>query len=60
MPLEELAAEVVTEVWLLRAIGAGLAAHAAAREQHYRHVDPRQLARSLRGSRRSAPRPWSR
>ena len=34
---------------LLRAIQAELAAHAAAREQHYRQVDPGQLARSLPG-----------
>ena len=45
----ELAAEVATEVRLLRAIQAELAAHAAAREQHYRQVDPGQLARSLPG-----------
>ena len=34
---------------MLRAIEAELAAHAAAREQHYRQVDPGQLARSLPG-----------
>ena len=45
----ELAAEVATEVRLLRAIEAELAAHAAAREQRYRQVDPGQLARSLPG-----------
>ena len=49
VPFEELAAEVATEVRLLRAIGAELAVHAAAREQHYRQVDPAQLARSLPG-----------
>ena len=49
MPYDELAAEVATEVRLLRAIQAELAAHAAAREQHYRQVDPGQLARSLPG-----------
>ena len=49
MPFEDLAAEVATEVRLLRAIQAELAAHAAAREQHYRRVDPGQLARSLPG-----------
>jgi len=58
VPFEELAAEVATEVRLLRAIGAELAVHAAAREQHYRQVDPAQLARSLPGSAEiSAPVP---
>src|SRR5450755_3105342 len=45
----ELAAEVATEVRLLRAIDAELALHAAARERHYLQVDPGQLARSLPG-----------
>jgi len=36
-------------VRLLRAIQAELATHAAARERHYRQVDPGQLARSLPG-----------
>ena len=49
MPYEELAAEIATEVRLLRAIQDELAAHASAREQHYRQVDPGQLARSLPG-----------
>ena len=49
VPYAELAAEVATEVRLLRAIQAELAAHATAREQHYRHADPDQLARSLPG-----------
>jgi hypothetical protein len=49
VPYEELAAEVATEVRLLRAIQAELATHIAAREQHYRQVDPGQLARSLPG-----------
>jgi hypothetical protein len=49
VPYAELAAEVATEVRLLRAIQAELAAHAAAREQHYLQVDPGQLARSLPG-----------
>ena len=49
MPFAELAAEVVTEVRMLRAIQHELALHAAAREQHYRQVDPGQLARSLPG-----------
>ena len=53
---EALAAEVATEVRLLRAIQDELAAHAAAGdEQHYRQADPGQLARSLPGSPRSAP-----
>jgi len=49
VPYDELAAEVATEIRLLRAIQAELAGHAAAREQHYRQVDPGQLARSLPG-----------
>ena len=49
VPYDELAAEVATEIRLLRAIQAELASHAAAREQHYRQVDPGQLARSLPG-----------
>ena len=49
MPYDELAAEVVTEVRLLRAIQGELATHAVAREQRYRQVDPGQLARSLPG-----------
>ncbi len=49
MPFAELAAEVATEVRLLHAIQHELALHAAAREQHYRQVDPGQLARSLPG-----------
>ena len=49
VPYEELAAEVVTEIRLLRAIQAELAIHATAREQHYRQADPGQLARSLPG-----------
>jgi transposase len=46
---EELAAEVATEVRLLRATQAELAAHAAEREATYRWVDPGALARSLPG-----------
>ena len=49
VPFEELAAEVATEVRLLKAIQAELAVHAAAREEHYLRVDPEQLARSLPG-----------
>jgi len=45
----DLAAEVATEVRLLRAIQAELATHAAAREEAYRWVDPLELARSLPG-----------
>ena len=44
-----LAAEVATEVRLLRAISAELSAHAAERESRYRQVDPAGLARSLPG-----------
>jgi transposase len=45
----DLAAEVATEVRLLRAVQAELADHAAAREDAYRWVDPLGLARSLPG-----------
>jgi transposase len=46
---EDLAAEVATEVRLLRAIQAELAAHAGEREAAYQRVDPDGLARSLPG-----------
>jgi hypothetical protein len=49
VPFAELAAEVAAEVRLLKAIQAGLAVHAAARERHYLQADPGQLARSLPG-----------
>jgi hypothetical protein len=49
VPSGELAAEVATGVRLLKAIQAELAAHAAAREQHYLQAGPAQLARSLPG-----------
>ncbi len=45
----DLAAEVATEVRLLRGIQAELAVHAAERETRYRVVDPEGLARSLPG-----------
>jgi transposase len=45
----DLAAEVATEVRLLRAVQAELAAHAIERETAYRWVDPTGLARSLPG-----------
>lgn len=45
----DLAAEIATEVRLLRAVQTELAAHAAERETCYRWVDPTQLARSLPG-----------
>jgi len=44
-----LAAEVATEVRLLRAVEDELAHHAEAREDAYRRVDPEELARSLPG-----------
>jgi transposase len=47
--LAELAAEVATEVRLLRATQAELARHAIQREACYRRVDPAGLARSLPG-----------
>jgi transposase len=45
----DLAAEIATEVRLLRTVQTELAAHAAARENAYRCVDPAGLARSLPG-----------
>jgi transposase len=45
----DLAAEVATEIRLLRAVEAELDLHAEARERTYRRVDPEQLARSLPG-----------
>lgn len=45
----DLAAEVATEVRLLRAVQAELADHAVAREDAYQQVDPAGLARSLPG-----------
>jgi transposase len=49
MPYADLAAEVATEVRLLRAIEAELAGHAEQREIAYRWADPGQLARTLPG-----------
>jgi transposase len=49
VPYAELAAEVSTEIRLLRAIQDELAVHAAAREKHYLQADPGQLARTLPG-----------
>jgi Transposase IS116/IS110/IS902 family len=45
----DLAAEVATEVRLIRAIEAELAGHAAERETAYRWADPGQFARTLPG-----------
>jgi transposase len=45
----DLAAEIATEVRLLRAVQTELANHAAERETAYRWVDPAGLARSLPG-----------
>jgi transposase len=45
----DLAAEVATEVRLLRAVQSELAAHGAVREDAYRRVDPGALARPLPG-----------
>jgi transposase len=45
----DLAAEIATEVRLLRATETELAGHEAERETCYRWVDPAQLARSLPG-----------
>jgi hypothetical protein len=49
MPFTDLAAEVASEVRLLRATQAGLEAHATQREDAYRWADPGGLARSLPG-----------
>jgi transposase len=49
MSSTDLAAEVASEVRLLRATQQELATHAAQREQCYRWVDPLELARSLPG-----------
>lgn len=46
---EDLAAEVASEVRLLRATQAELAAHAKEREEAYRWADPGALARSMPG-----------
>jgi transposase len=46
---DDLAAEIATEVRLLRAVQAELAGHATAREAAYKQVDPAGLARSLPG-----------
>jgi transposase len=45
----DLAAEIATEVRLLRAVQAELATHARHRETYYQQVDPTELARSLPG-----------
>jgi transposase len=45
----DLAAEITTEVRLLRVVQAELADHAEHRETRYRQVDPARLARSLPG-----------
>jgi hypothetical protein len=49
VPFTDLAAEIATEVRLLRATQTELAGHAAEREVCYRWTDPAQLARSLPG-----------
>jgi transposase len=49
MPFSDLAAEVASEVRLLRAIQTEIDTHAAQREDAYRWADPGQLARSLPG-----------
>lgn len=49
MPYADLAAEVATEVRLLRAVEAELAKHEEQREIAYRWADPGQLARTLPG-----------
>jgi hypothetical protein len=54
----DLAAEVHTEVRLLRAAQAELARHASERERCYRWVDPLGLARSLPGLAEVGGPPW--
>ena len=49
VPFADLAAEVATEIRLLQAIQAELAAHAAARENACQKADPAQIARTLPG-----------
>lgn len=49
VPFADLAAEIATEVRVLRLLGDELAAHASARENAYRRADPGQLARTLPG-----------
>jgi transposase len=49
MPFADLAAELASEVRLLRAVLAERRAHAKAREAAYRRVDPDGLARTLPG-----------
>lgn len=49
VPFADLAAEVATEIRLLKAIQAGLTTHAVARENAYRQADPGQIARTLPG-----------
>jgi len=55
---EELAAEVATEVRLLKAVQAELAAHAAAREKRYKKAGPRParpVAARVRADQRPGP-----
>jgi transposase len=49
VPFADLAAEVATEVRLIRALEAEMGEHAAERENAYRWADPGQLARTLPG-----------
>jgi hypothetical protein len=49
VPFADLAAEVATEIRLLKAIETGLQVHAAAREAAYCKADPGQIARTLPG-----------
>lgn len=55
----DLAAEVATEVRLLRAVQAELTEHAVAREEACRWVDPRELARSLPGGAEIIAQHWT-
>ena len=46
---DDIAAEIASEIRMWRACQTELALHQNAREAHYRHVDPEQLARTLPG-----------
>lgn len=55
MPYQDLAAELATQIRLLRAVLGEQKTH----EQAYRKVEPDELARSLSGIAESARRCWS-
>jgi hypothetical protein len=59
MPYQDLAAELATQIRLLRAVLGEQKTHEQARERAYRKVEPDELARSLSGIAGSARRCWS-